>query len=295
MNEQKAAGNVTKDEVAAVVRDNELDIQDVSSNAVRKLLGNRGSYSTIQKFIDVLRTEARAAAAPQLEAAAPAAPADVIAGLWSAAWTAAQGMTLSHVVELTADRDALKQTAAAQAADLGELNDELDTLQADRERDGQNIAELEKTLQGVEATAQAAIDTKTDEVIAARAELERVTAVAAQAAAIAERDMTIKEQSLQSTIDSLTTQVGELKAQRVAAQSHEDAVLASQAAAAATLERAQATMQAQAVELAQARAEIARAQSDAAHQAELARRDVADAQSQVDALKAQISQLQPKT
>lgn len=46
----------------------ELDIQKVSSNAVRNLLG-RGSFSTIQKYIDILRVEARAAEAPQLESA----------------------------------------------------------------------------------------------------------------------------------------------------------------------------------------------------------------------------------
>jgi DNA anti-recombination protein RmuC len=114
-----AAGNITVEDVRAAL--NGLDPNATNASALRRALG-RGSQTTIQKHLDVLRLELVAEPLDAL-GAAPDAPKELMQSIWAAAWTAAQARTAGalataqqHAAQLVAAlATAQADTAAAQA------------------------------------------------------------------------------------------------------------------------------------------------------------------------------------
>ena len=231
---------------------------------------DRGSNGTVQKHLVFLRNQLIAAAQPQAEQSVPKPPQDAVEMLWAAAWGAAQTKTLARLESLSAERDGLQATTAAQTADLYALIEQLDTLTSQVQvhaaaLEQAHSAAVEKT---AAASTQAAAQTQA--LAAVQAELAHVTEASEHAAELAIRDAQIQRQSLQSIIDRQSDQLGELKALRITAQAHDESLANVQAAALATAEKTQAAMQIQAAALATAQAEIVRVREAATHAAELA-------------------------
>ena len=93
----------------------DTDPSSTNAGALRKLMG-RGSYATIQKHLDAIRQE-RAPVVPVAPGTTPAPPADAVAAIWSAAYAAAQVLTLGRLETVTAERDAARAQITAQAQD----------------------------------------------------------------------------------------------------------------------------------------------------------------------------------
>lgn len=137
--EAQPSGPVTKDEVRAA-----WEAGATNAAKIRAAIG-RGSYSTIQRHLDALRADARAAvaAADGDDPEAPKAPDDLVQALWSSAWAHAQMRLRVTITEAVSKAQTLEVRLAdaltdAQAA-IARV-DELETeLEAEREH-GQALA-----------------------------------------------------------------------------------------------------------------------------------------------------------
>lgn len=209
-----AASRITLDDVRTAIEGTHP--KETNASKVRALLGNRGSYETIQKHLNTLRAELAAAAAPPVAAdAVPALPADAAQAMWVAAWTAAQVQTLRRTELLASERDAallkletMSQDVAGLLATVDEQAGQLDQAAATVAKvQADHIADIEKAK--VQAAAAAADRTQVvGELERARQELEKAQADAAHAAEIAGAGRELMRQELAR----LTDQVGELKA-----------------------------------------------------------------------------------
>jgi hypothetical protein len=209
-----AASRITLDDVRTAIEGTHP--KETNASKVRALLGNRGSYETIQKHLNTLRAELAAAAAPPVAAdAVPALPADAAQAMWVAAWTAAQVQTLRRTELLASERDAallkletMSQDVAGLLATVDEQAGQLDQAAATVAKvQADHIADIEKAK--VQAAAAAADRTQVvGELERARQELAKVQADAAHAAEIAGAGRELMRQELAR----LTDQVGELKA-----------------------------------------------------------------------------------
>lgn len=117
--------NITIDDVRAVLVKNEIDARNTNSGAVRKLLGERGSLGTIQKFLEVLRVELEPKL-PELVGEAPKTPAELTDAIWRAAWTAAQANTSQALATALLERDAAREAHLMTAADLETTSESAD-------------------------------------------------------------------------------------------------------------------------------------------------------------------------
>ncbi|ABM40250.1 DNA-binding protein [Polaromonas naphthalenivorans] len=202
------AGPITLADVRAALAD--TDPSRTNAGALRKVLG-RGSYATIQKHLDAIRAE-RAPAPPEAPGAVPAPPAEALHAIWGAAWAQAQVMTLARMERLSAERDTALALAAAQAQDVAGLAAEIDAQAAAAQDLADSQAQALAAAQGVALEATARADRQAQELAAARAEIERITAAAAQAAALAEREATIERQTLQAALERQIDKYTDLKA-----------------------------------------------------------------------------------
>lgn len=207
MENVNATGPITLADVRAALAD--TDPSTTNAGALRAIIG-RGSFATVQKHLDAIRAE-RAPAVPAAPGAIPAAPADAVAAIWGAAWAHAQAVTLARLERLSAERDAAQALAAAQAQDVAGLASEIDTMtaaaQAQQAAQAQALEIAQAT--ATEASERAAV--LAQELASARAEIERMTATAAQAAALAQREAQIERQALQTAIDRQIDKYTELK------------------------------------------------------------------------------------
>lgn len=208
------AARVTIDDVRTVLEG--TDPNQTNAGKVRALLGNRGSFETIQKHLNTLRQELAAAAMPPMPAdQVPALPADAAQAMWLAAWGAAQVQNLRRTEKLAAERDAallkletlgqdvagLLSTVDEQTAELARAAQAVAKVQAD------HLADLEKAK--AEAAASAADRAQVvQELEHARQELAQEKANAQHAAAITEAGRELMREEMAR----LTDQVGELKA-----------------------------------------------------------------------------------
>lgn len=204
------SGPVTIDDVAAACQQAGVTAGTTNASRIRIALG-RGSFGTIQKHLDALRETATKAQEQTDTVLVPPPPESLLAGLWSAAYSAAGHQIGQRNAAVLAERDAVREVAAAAAADVAALANQLDELEAanllattDREK---VIAERNAAVQSL-IDHQKASDEKITAMVTAH---EKSTLAAAHQAELAERDKKIERQSLQSTIDRLTDQVGELK------------------------------------------------------------------------------------
>lgn len=196
-------GPITIEDVRSALAN--IDPHRTNAGAIRTLIG-RGSYATIQKFLDAIRTERTTSSEAPL-GVAPAVPADLVtslSSLWAAAFAAAQVQVLTRLDNLTVQRDSAVTLASAQATDIETMALEIDGL-----------TDLLTTTNGNAAAAAtvAASELAQAQALAAAAtqELQQVKSAAEQARALAERDQQITSQAMQKTIDRLTDQVSELK------------------------------------------------------------------------------------
>lgn len=198
-----ASSRVTIDDVRTVLEG--IDPNSTNASKVRAMLGNRGSFETIQKHLGTLRAELAAAAAPPVAAdAVPALPAETAQAMWVAAWAAAQVATLRRTELLASERDAALLKLETMSQDLAGFMATVDEQSA-------QIDQAAEALAGVQAARladqeKAAADRAA--AVADRAELAKVQAEAAHAAQIADAGRELMRQELAR----LTDQVGELKA-----------------------------------------------------------------------------------
>lgn len=200
-----AAGKVTLADVVAALGENGDPFQS-SAAKIRATLG-RGGFSTIQKHLDAIRAS-KIATQPSNEEAVPPCPADLVAAMWAAAWSAAQVKTLTRLEQISVERDGLTARLQAQAFDIDEMTRQLDEqaiLLATAEAAAGDAQRQSDQSAAVLAAALA-------QVAVSQAENERVTVAAAAAAALVERDREIERQTMAATIDRQVEQLAETKA-----------------------------------------------------------------------------------
>lgn len=207
------SGPVTLDDVRQAL--GETSALDTNASKIRTIIG-RGSFATIQKHLDTLRAQRVAAAQPAAEQSIPKAPADAVEMLWAAAWGAAQTKTLARLEGLSAERDGLQATTAAQAADIAALTEQFDVLEAQAHANAQALATAQAAAKESDDTWEHSFQFQTAALATAQAEIVRVTEAAAHAAELAVRDAQIERQTMQMTIERLTDQLSESKALHIA-------------------------------------------------------------------------------
>lgn len=200
-------GPITLEDVRAALGDQ--DPCSTNAGALRRIIG-RGSNGTVQNHLNTIRAELLPVA-PVAPGAAPAAPAEALAAIWSAAYAAAQVLTLGRLETVTAQREQLLNTVAQQAQDLSAALSSVDDM-----TDAATIAAGNATAAAAQhaqelAKIQGEASAATEALQGTRAALERAQADAAHAAQLAARDAQIASQAMQSTIDRLNDQVSELK------------------------------------------------------------------------------------
>lgn len=195
-------GPITIDDVRVALAD--TDPNTTNAGALRSLIG-RGSFATIQKHLDSIRAER--VPAPAQPGAAPAAPNDVVAAIWAAAWNAAHAQTLERIDGLTVQRDSANAQISVLGQDLAALAATVDALTEQAQAAEAAVTTAQAAAQAAEA-GRAAAQAELDQV---RAALEHEKHEITAAAALAARDAHIERQALQTTIDRLTDQASDLK------------------------------------------------------------------------------------
>lgn len=200
-------GHITLSDVRAALAD--TDPNTTNAGALRTILG-RGSFATIQKYLDAIRAE-RVEPQPVAPGAIPAAPVEAVSAIWSAAWAHAQAQTLGRLEIITVQRDAAAELSVSQARDISALAGEVDTLTGKIEgMTLEHSKELEETQDkadkaGLLAAEQTAALEKVEK------ELAQVQHEAQQAAVLADREAQIRLQTLQTVLDKAISEVSEYK------------------------------------------------------------------------------------
>ena len=209
-----ASSRVTIDDVRTVLEG--IDPNSTNASKVRAMLGNRGSFETIQKHLGTLRAELAAAAAPPVAAdAVPALPAETAQAMWQAAWVAAQVQTMKRAELLASERDAALLKLETMSQDLAGFMATVDEQSAQIDQAAEALAGVQAARladqEKAAADRAAAVADRAElakELERARQELAKVQAEAAHAAQIADAGRELMRQELAR----LTDQVGELKA-----------------------------------------------------------------------------------
>ena len=211
---------VTLDDVRAALGD--TDPSATNAGKLRAAIG-RGGMGTIQRHLDTIRSELRAAALQPLTAGTvPPMPADTaaaVAGLWSQAYAAAETLLRRRLDAVTAERDALAADVAERQADALAMADDLDAAEARatsvaaaaaaealKADEATRVAQartqaLAEALQAAEQHVQAA----EQRVIAVHAQAEHAAQLAAAQHAAelqrVEHDRLVERQALQAALD----------------------------------------------------------------------------------------------
>ena len=201
-------GPVTIEDTRAAL--GETDPSSTNAGALRRILG-RGSLSTLQKHLDTIRAES-AAPALELAGAAPEAPKDLVAVVWSAAWAAAQARTLGALAQAQAlaAQQAQALTVAQQdaAAALAQADQVAQALELAQQQQAQQQQDAAQALAQVQAQAQEAATAAAQEVAALRQE----QAQQAHAQALAQAKHEAAQAALRGEVDRLVSQLADLRA-----------------------------------------------------------------------------------
>jgi len=208
------AARVTIDDVRIAIEG--IDPNATNASKVRAMLGNRGSFETIQKHLAVIRQElATAAAAPDVADQVPPVPAEAVSQIWVAAWTAAQASTMARAERLANERDAALLKLETMSQDLIEQVQALDEQaakldQAAEVAEGVQVAHRAEVtrLEGAHLETMGQLEDAKQWMQRNKMEMEKAQADAAHAAQIAEAGRDLMRQELAR----LTDQLGELKA-----------------------------------------------------------------------------------
>jgi DNA repair exonuclease SbcCD ATPase subunit len=132
MNEQhqEGQGRITADDVRAAVESLGGDPSRVNAQQVRGVIG-RGSLSTIQRHLVAMRQQPEQQQAATTTIPAPPPPAELIQGLWAAAWAAADAHAARLIAGALARIDELESQLRASADDAAALAEAVDRLETD--------------------------------------------------------------------------------------------------------------------------------------------------------------------
>lgn len=122
---QENTGRITIEDTIAALEALGLAAKDTNAGAIREKIG-RGSFQTIQKHLDTLRTQQSVQAIPDSPIEAPK---DVLQHLWNAAIADARAHLALRVEKLTAERDEAVQQATQATLDRAAAQEALDSLE----------------------------------------------------------------------------------------------------------------------------------------------------------------------
>jgi hypothetical protein len=122
---QENTGRITIEDTIAALEALGLAAKDTNAGAIREKIG-RGSFQTIQKHLDQLRTQQSVQATPD---APIEAPKDVLQHLWNAAIADARAHLALRVEKLTSERDEAVQQATQATLDRAAAQEALDSLE----------------------------------------------------------------------------------------------------------------------------------------------------------------------
>lgn len=140
---------VTADDVKAAIGSGATNAAQI-----RAAIG-RGSFTTIQKHIQTLRSEAAAQQQQQKPGEMPSPPSDLISSLWSFTWNAAQAQTADSLARALLRVRELENSLAQSQSDATENALLLDALEARAAAAEVREAELRQSLADQKAQAEA--------------------------------------------------------------------------------------------------------------------------------------------
>lgn len=208
MTDTTATGNITLDDVRAALGDTAPS--STNAGALRRVLG-RGSLSTIQKHLDTIRAEG-AAPALELAGAAPAAPSDLVAAVWSAAWAAAQARTLGALAQAQAQVAQQAQALAVAQADAAAAQREVDELATALEGLKAAKDDAAQQAQAAQAAAQQAAQAQAEAQGQELATVRQELATAQQVQELERAQHAAVAATLRGEVDRLVSQLADLRA-----------------------------------------------------------------------------------
>lgn len=205
---EAATGHITLEDVRAALGD--TDANNTNAGAVRRTLG-RGSLSTIQKHLDAIRAEGMAQAL-DVAGAAPDAPRDLVAAIWTHAWAAAQARTAGALAHSQQQTQAFAQALAVAQADAAAAQQEADESAqalAQVQQQAQQAQDIqEAAMEAAQALADAHQAQQAQELAQVRAELQQTQ----QAAALERAEHAAAVAALRGEVDRLINQLADLRA-----------------------------------------------------------------------------------
>lgn len=197
---------VTLDDVRQALGD--TDPSQTNAGKLRAILG-RGGMNTVQRHLDTIRAELRAAALQPLTASTvPPMPADMAAGFWAQAYAAAETLLRRRLDAVTAERDGLEADVAQRRADALAMADDLDAAEAQAVEAAGAAAAAQQAAGVAEQRAQAlqqALQAAEQRTQAVQVEAEHAAQLAAAQHAAelqrVEHDRQVERAALQAALD----------------------------------------------------------------------------------------------
>ena len=216
---QQQQGNITIEDVRQALGD--IDPNATNASRLRALIG-RGSLATIQKHLDTIRTE-QAPQPLQATTDAPAAPKDLIQGLWASAWQSAQAQTAGALAAALAKLAVTEQALSVARSDSEDAQGAADTAVAVMAKDKHDSEAVVAALAAERDAALAAVtDLQAKSAVAALAAAHELATVKAESALAAERAaaaFALQEakhlaavELMRSEMDRLVNQLADLRA-----------------------------------------------------------------------------------
>ena len=137
MEDAVATGPVTFDDVVRAIGDG--DPGETNAAKLRTIIG-RGSYATIQKHLDAIRSR-RAQALQPAEIKTPEAPPELLS-MWGAAVAVAVAQVRTRLDSVVQDRDSLAQALTSSRGDAQALAGELEGMVAQADAARADMAKL---------------------------------------------------------------------------------------------------------------------------------------------------------
>lgn len=187
MTTTQQAGPVTIDDVRQALGG--TDPHATNAGKLRSAIG-RGSVGTVQRHLEAIRAEVRAAAQPTAGGAVPPMPADAAASIWAHACAAAETLLRRRLDAVSAERDTLAAQVAEQRADVLALAEQVDAAERRADEAAAAADAAQRAAAVAEEARAAAAHTAQIEQAQHAAELQRV-----------EHDRAVERQALQAALD----------------------------------------------------------------------------------------------
>lgn len=155
-------GRLTEQEIAEAILAVAGEGLKTNATAVRKHLG-RGSNDTIQKVLNKMKEEARAACRIKQNDELPDMPQDEMQALWRAAATVALRGSFERLARLQTERDEALEKLTDSSAELNSANVQIDDMRDEIWRKSEEAAQAAAVFAGDIASLKAEIQRKDDE------------------------------------------------------------------------------------------------------------------------------------